>query len=320
MISTRPVGQTPLIDFLKRIKAKRHLSHAYLFCGPEGIGKKTMARYFTQLLLCDAPAPCGTCKACTLTGAGTNPDVVTVSPEGKASIGVDKIRSLIREVYIKPSICRYKVFLIEQAHLLTPEAQNALLKVVEEPPEYAVFLLLCSNLSLLLPTIRSRVVTLRVLPLKNEALEQIANVSDPVLEAYAAGNPGRYLKLLSDDELKSLRNGLFDALPHLLSNDRFEIYPLLAFFESGKERRDTLFEILISFFRDVLFERLSCSEYAVNRDHADLVREFSQTLTLRASYGVLNTVQKAQRELGKYGAYTLHVHAMLIKCWEEIHG
>ena len=144
-------------------------SHCYLICGPEGSGKKTLARLMAQALQCEeAAAPCGRCNICRKIQTGIHPDVITVDDPDKKTVSVDLIRQLQADAFVHPNEGRKKIYLIPRAQDMTENAQNALLKLVEEPPSYAVFLLLTNNGEKLLPTVRSRSVQLRMEPVPYE--------------------------------------------------------------------------------------------------------------------------------------------------------
>ena len=151
----------------RQLSAKESLSHAYILSGPPGSGKHALAVLLAQAMVCAAPGerPCLHCPACRKAAAGIHPDVTTVAPaEGKRDIVVEQIRALRSDAYIRPNEAPRKVYIIEDAPAMNPSAQNALLKVLEEGPPYAAFLLLADNAGLLLPTIRSRCETLHLIP------------------------------------------------------------------------------------------------------------------------------------------------------------
>lgn len=145
-------------------RAGKH-SHCYLICGPEGSGKKTLARAMAQALQCEqANAPCGRCNVCRKVAAGIHPDVITVDDTERKTISVELIRQLQADAFVHPNEGKQKIYLIPRAQDMTENAQNALLKLIEEPPSYAVFLLLSTNAGKLLSTVRSRSVELRMEP------------------------------------------------------------------------------------------------------------------------------------------------------------
>ena len=154
------------------------LSHAYILSGERGLGKHTLALRLAAALACEhgkdahTPLPCLRCPACRKMLEGNSPDVIYVNRGDKATLGVDPIRELRQDVYIPPNDLSVKVYIIEEAHLMTQQAQNAFLLTLEEPPSYVLFLLLCENPSLLLETVRSRAPVLRLEPVENELILQ----------------------------------------------------------------------------------------------------------------------------------------------------
>lgn len=151
----------------RQLASREELSHAYILSGPPGSGKGALATLLAQAMVCSSqgPRPCLGCAPCRKAAAGIHPDVVRVAPaEGKRDIVVDQIRALRSDAYVRPNEAPRKVYLIENAPAMNPSAQNALLKVLEEGPPYAAFLLLADNAGLLLPTIRSRCEILNLAP------------------------------------------------------------------------------------------------------------------------------------------------------------
>ena len=148
-----------------RLSAGRGLSHAYILSGPAGSGKHTLAGLLARALVCSGrgEAPCGACPDCRKAAAGVHPDIVTIGEEGK-DINVAMVRALRSDAYIRPNEARRKVYLLPNAHTMNQSAQNALLKLLEEGPPYAAFLLLAENAGAILPTVRSRCETIALSP------------------------------------------------------------------------------------------------------------------------------------------------------------
>lgn len=162
------LGNERLKSGLAAAFAADKLSHCYLIAGPAGSGKRSLARILAAAMECTAGAkrPCGSCLQCRKVLDGVHPDVITVDDPAKKTVTVDQIRKARADVWIKPNEGRRKVYLFPRAADMNPAAQNALLKVIEEPPPYAAFLLLTEAAERLLPTIRSRAVLLRLSPLR----------------------------------------------------------------------------------------------------------------------------------------------------------
>ena len=153
------VGQGHVVETLKRAVLEGRTSHAYLFCGPRGTGKTTMARILAKALMCEkgpAALPDGTCEQCQLIASGEHPDVIELDAASRT--GVDNVREeIISRVNYAPTLGRYKVYIIDEVHMLTTQAFNALLKTLEEPPEHVVFIMCTTDPQKILATILSRV-------------------------------------------------------------------------------------------------------------------------------------------------------------------
>lgn len=161
----RLLGNAELQSALTAALRSGATAHSYLLCGPEGSGKRTLARLLCAALQCTAPEkPCCVCDQCRKVLDGSHPDVVTVDDPEKKNVSVDLAREAKADLYIRPNEGRHKIYLFPRAQEMKAAAQNALLKVLEEPPEYGVFLLLTDRAERLLPTIRSRCAELRLAP------------------------------------------------------------------------------------------------------------------------------------------------------------
>ena len=163
-------GNGPLKRQLEAECARRGLSHAYILSGPAGSGKRTLAGLLAAALVCSAGGeqiPCGRCSGCRKAAGGIHPDIVTLGADGK-DLTVAQIRALRADAYIKPNEAGRKVYVLHQAQNLNPSAQNAMLKLLEEGPPYAAFLLLAENAAALLPTVRSRCQVLTLTPVTPE--------------------------------------------------------------------------------------------------------------------------------------------------------
>ena len=168
------LGNEGLKKDLSAARAAGRLAHFYLISGPEGSGKHTLADLLAASMLCTGPnAPCGICKACRKVLSHTHPDDITIDDPEKKIIPVRLIRQARADIYIRPNEGTKKIYRFPRGQDLNLEGQNALLKVLEEPPEYGVFLLLCDNPEKLLPTIRSRCVELKLRPIPENTLKTV---------------------------------------------------------------------------------------------------------------------------------------------------
>ncbi|MFY9380901.1 MAG: hypothetical protein WBI55_00865 [Eubacteriales bacterium] len=169
-------GNTELKKNVATIIRRGEAAHAYIIEGGQGSGKTMFAHLFAAALICegkgDGALPCGVCTPCRKVERGVHPDVITVDRGDRATLGIDTIREVRADAFILPSESERKIYIIEDAHLMTKDAQNAFLQVLEEPPSYAVFLLTCTEPLRLLPTVRSRAPTLRLRPLTADEIEE----------------------------------------------------------------------------------------------------------------------------------------------------
>jgi DNA polymerase-3 subunit delta' len=167
------LGNDQLKQNLAESLAKGRISHFYLISGPEGSGKHTLAKLLASAILCRGHRrPCGTCDPCRKIQSGNHPDFITVDDPEKKTVTVDLIRQARSDIYVQPNESDYKIYLFPRAQDMGLPGQNALLKVLEEPPKYGVFLLLTDNPDKLLPTVRSRCTELKMLPLSEDVLRK----------------------------------------------------------------------------------------------------------------------------------------------------
>ena len=249
-------GHGPEIEHLLRSARAGRLVHAYLLCGARGCGKRTLARLLAQALFCEAAEeerPCGVCPACKRFLSGNHPDARTLAPKGR-SIGVDDVRELMDYLSRRPYEGRWHVAIIERADKMTPSAQNALLKTLEEPPADTVFFLLTDTPGALLSTVRSRLRMVRVAPLTREACAA-ALVRRGVdarraqrLAGLAHGSVGRALELQADEGFEALLARVLDSLAALRGTSA--VAEAAAPFYEERERQEDLLMIFEAIGRD----------------------------------------------------------------------
>lgn len=168
------LGNERLRENLRRSINRGRISHFYLICGPAGSGKRTLARLLAAAILCrGSEKPCGSCPACRKVLSGSHPDFITVDDPEKKTVTVDLVRRAREDVYIRPNEAGHKIYLFPRAQDMGIPGQNALLKVLEEPPKHGVFILLTDNPEKLLPTVRSRCTELKLQALPDPLLRDV---------------------------------------------------------------------------------------------------------------------------------------------------
>ncbi len=313
----KPYGQEKLTAFFENAVKNDTLGHAYIIEGDEGMGKKTLAGYFAAVSVCEKGTGCGECSQCKQTAAGTNPDIISISAEGKASVGVDKIRVLADALSLRTFHGGKRVVIMEDADLLTVQAQNALLKIIEEPPADTVFLLLCRRSSMMLRTIISRTQVLKLAPLSLEVLKRIIPSCSEFEYAYCGGNPGKLIKISSDADFKQFREDALNVLYRFFTSGEDALYETVDFFELNKDRKDDLINIMTLIIRDVMYKKMSLSKFIINRDKPEIIDGISKATTLYTVVKAIHTVLDSEGSMGKYGNYNLAVQAMLLKVWNS---
>lgn len=270
-------------ELLRKQLRENFVSGSYLFSGMEAVGKKKTALWFAQLVNCEeSDAPCGVCRSCKNIEKGLHPDVAVITRlEDKTVITIDQIRDqILNEANFKPLEGRYRVFIIDDAHLLNDQAQNSLLKVLEEPGNTIIIVLVTSRPSELIGTIISRCRSMKFFPLSRDDMEEIL-LSTPhipeerlrLVAATAAGSPGKAVNQALDDRFWKMRKNIFSTL-EILPEGKNSI--IIKFLSSSKiartdvEHLESVFEILLSWFRDILFIQNGMDDsFLINRDFRD---------------------------------------------------
>lgn len=321
------IGQKEVISSLKRSLSEDRIGHAYIFTGPAGIGKKTIAHIFAGLLLCENPrsgAACGKCTACLLYGNGSNPDYRRINTED-ASIGVDRIREVQGDVAIKPMYSRRKVYVIEDAGKMTDQAQNCLLKTFEEPPSYVVVILLAVNYEMLLETIRSRAQRLNF---RKYSYEQVCQAvaerygrGSNLLElaaGYSDGNIGVALELAGSGEFTLLRDRVFELMAGVAKGRMDDILDFTAFMEENKDSADILLDIMLLYYRDLLVVCETGNEnILINSDKKDIIFNNAQMYRGCRVIDNIAAIEAVRRALKQNANYQLAIDNMLIKLRED---
>lgn len=318
-------GNQRLLQHLRMATKKQKTSHAYLFIGGAGAGKRLIAKTFAKYLLCTSrqEEPCGVCESCRVFDSGNHPDVIHVTSQ-KKTLGVDEIRAQILEtVDIKPYRYDKKIYIVHQAHTMTVQAQNAFLKTLEEPPGYAVFLLLAETGDAFLPTILSRTVTLKINPLSEEDISNylvekgVASHEEAIFfAAYGQGRIGHALELIEDETFRQMREDILTRM------SRLSMIPLSEALLLAKEweiyKNDYRFLDIISlWYRDLLAAKTLREErFIIQKDKKELIfsaaNESAEGLAKKAA-----AVAKAKERLMQNGNFRLTLEVMLMKLKEN---
>ncbi len=257
------IGHEQIIAHLKNAIAMDKVSHAYIFNGEKEAGKMMLAEAFAMALQCEAGnnEGCMECRSCKQAMSRNQPDIIYVSHEKPNTISVDDIRTqLNNDIVIKPYSSRYKIYIVDEAEKMNPQAQNALLKTIEEPPVYGVILLLTTNADRFLPTIRSRCIQLNLKAVKSETIRsylmsryQIPDYQADVCTAFAQGNVGKAIQLASSEDFNELKAAVIQLMKRLEDIDLYEMTAAVKQIETYKLKVEDYFDLMMIWFRDVLY-------------------------------------------------------------------
>ncbi len=283
-------------------------AHAYIFEGASGLFLSDAAKLFAMALTCQTPsaAPCCSCHACIESTAGTNPDIIFVKPEsGKKTFGVSVIRQVNDDTCVKPFHSPKKVYIIENGDILTAEAQNALLKTLEEPPEYTVFIIITSNKSFMLETVLSRSEIIYFPPVSDKLILRYIDESFPDTEnpdlavALAQGIPGEIDKMAEDENFYALRSASADILPSLLTKNMLKAFSVKNFLTENKDDADKIFDTWILLLRDILVLQAGAFDHVINHDKLPLLRDLSNKLDQKVIASAIDEIFKAKAMLAR---------------------
>lgn len=290
--------------FEEAIKMEK-VSHAYLLSGEDGSGKMTIAKAFAKALLCEHGNGCGECTACRQVDSGNHPDLIYITHE-KYEIRVDEIRKGINEtIDIKPYSGNYKIYIVDDADRMNQGAQNALLKTLEEPPAYAVILLLTNNKDRLLDTILSRCVSMTLGSVKEDKIVKYLEEHTDAKEAdirfaasFALGNIGRALHIVHTEQFQEMFQEAMNILTHMEKMEISEIISYLKTLTAYKEEIYDFLDILMVWYRDMLILKTTGSlNHLVYKDKYRQLKEQEIYISFEGISHILDEIQKARIRL-----------------------
>lgn len=265
-------GQRQLVGNLRNALKFKKISHAYLIQGEKLSGKKMIAGIFARALQCEETEgvlPCNKCRSCKQAVNRNHPDIIYVQHEKPKVISVDNIRQQINsDVAIKPYSGERKVYIVDEAEKMNTAAQNALLKTLEEPPEYAVILLLATRTEAMLPTILSRCVTLNIKPVHEEEIKnvlmqkiKIPDYRAGICAAFSRGNVGRAVALASNEAFDNLKSSVISVMKRISDMEINQAAAEVKKISEEKFDSGDYLDLCLIWYRDVLLYK-SCGGYA----------------------------------------------------------
>ena len=305
------IGQDKILSLLDYSLKNNAIAHAYLIVGPRHVGKGTLASNLAQALNCDGPElPCGQCRSCQRILEGKHADITPIGLDSKTEIGIDDIRGLQRIANLPPYEGKYKVFIIDDAEYLSTEAANSLLKILEEPPQSVVWLLLVAEEEHLLPTIISRCQRLELKPVPSEQVQEalvnsygIETNRAKLLAQLCRGRLGWALSALANDDILEQRSQRIDRLVSLLTaslDQRFAYAQELASqFSQNRRTGAEIIKIWLDWWRDLMLIKGGCREAIINIDYQAILEKQARGLSLGEIKAFLTSLCLLQDEISK---------------------
>ena len=292
------IGNEQNKEFLTQIVNSNNIAHSYMFIGADSIGKLLFAKEFAKAILCtNEEKPCNKCKSCIEFNTLNNPDFNIVEPDGN-SIKIEQIRELTKTVYEKPIVSARKIYIIDDSNLMTKEAQNSLLKTLEEPPEYVTIILIASNENQFLPTIRSRCTKILFGNLKDSELKLVLNkkynykdIPDIILKI-ANGSVKRAIELKDKEKEYENVQKIFFNLESIniidLINSKEEIF---------KNKEDV--NGILEYINLIFFDKINTNTKYIE---------------------CMKIVENTKDRLRKNSNFDMTIDNLLLTVWEEING
>lgn len=320
------VGQKKAIESLKKAIEHDQVAHAYLFEGAEGLGKKAMALKLASALVCtgNKDKPCGECNSCMRVSSGNHPDIKIIEEEG--TIKVDEIRELIKDIQLKPYEGLRKVYIICDADKMNMQGQNALLKTLEEPPQYATLILLTAKGNSLLPTIVSRCQTIKLNPIRLEDIKSyLINNKDidsekaQMLAAFSGGIVGRAVELLDNPDFHERREKVINLCKDLMTPKLLNVINHIPFFEEQKQYIEEVLGLMISWYRDLFVYRETRSlDLIINVDKKEEIVLQAIRIDLGKVRDIIFIIEKAKNNLKSNVQFNLNIEVMLLNIQEVL--
>ena len=322
------IGHNQIIEHLKNAIRMEKISHAYILNGESSSGKMMLAEAFAMALQCEAgkEETCMNCRSCHQAVEHNQPDIIYVSHEKPNIISVDDIRhQLNNDIVIKPYSSKYKIYIVDEAEKMNVQAQNALLKTIEEPPAYGIILLLTTNADAFLPTILSRCITLNLKSVNEELIKehlmkkyQIPDYQADVCAAFAQGNVGKAIQLASSGEFNELKASAISLVKKLEDMDLYELNDCIKQINEFKPKIQEYFDLLTLWFRDVLYMKATNNvNNLIFKDEVYDIKKQAGKRTYAGIENILHAIEQTRVRLNANVNFDLVIELLLLTIKEN---
>ena len=303
-------GQNFAKKYLTNSIKSNMVSHAYMFEGPNGIGKNTMARELAAILL-------------EMENLFNSPDYIEIKPDGN-SIKIAQIRKLQSDILVKP-YKSYKIYVIDEAQKMTVEAQNALLKTLEEPPKYAIIILITNNKESLLDTIKSRceIIKFTPIPMQEVASYLTMNGIDSkrasLLANFSRGSMKKAIELSESEEFHLMREEVQKYVETFLNGNLIEIIDIQSSIEKYKDQITNVLDLLINYFRDIMMVKENVdNSMIINLDRLIFVKNMSNKTTYSQLSKIIDIIEETKNKLRSNCNFNISIQVMTLNIYEVI--
>jgi len=304
------LGQEFAKKYITNSIRNNKINHAYMFEGIDGIGKNLFAKELGKILI-------------NIDNAESSPDYITIEPTG-SSIKIAQIRELQSDIIIKPH-SDYKIYVINNAQKMTVESQNALLKTLEEPPEYAIIILITNNKESLLPTIKSRCEIIKFLPISIMELKKylmdkgIDEKRALLLANFSRGSIEKALELSESADFTLMRDDIQNYIQHILDKNMIEILNIQSDMDKYKDKVTVLLDMMINYFRDMMMCMGNIDkDMIINGDRITFIQNMSKKITYSQVSKVIDIIEETKRKIRSNCNFNVSIQVMALNIYEVI--
>ncbi len=317
------IGQQQVKEHFETAIQTGKISHAYIINGETGSGRHMLADAFAKTIQCENRQrvdACDICKSCRQAESGNHPDIRYITHE-KTSIRVDDIREqLNNDILIKPYSSKYKIYIISDANKMTEQAQNALLKTIEEPPAYAVILLLTDNLNALLPTIQSRCIIMNTRPLSREDIAgylvkhlSMERGQAKIAAGFCQGNMGKAIRFANSQDFQEMKNDTLRLLKNIDKMEISEILEIIHLFAQKKGNINDHLDLMLLWYRDILMFKVTKDvNLLLYQEEYHEISHQASTHTYEKIEDILQAIDKAKLRLGANVNFDVAMELMIL--------
>lgn len=303
-------GQNFAKKYLSNSIKSNMISHAYMFEGPNGVGKNTMARELAAILL-------------EMENLFNSPDYIEIKPDGN-SIKIAQIRKLQSDILVKP-YKSYKIYVIDEAQKMTVEAQNALLKTLEEPPKYAIIILITDNKESLLDTIKSRCEIIKFTPIPMREVANYLTMSGvdekraSLLANFSRGSMKKAIELSESEDFHLMREEVQKYVETFLGGNLIEIMDIQSSIEKYKDQITNVLDLMINYFRDIMMVKENVdNSMIINLDRLVFIKKMSNKTTYSQLSKIIDIIEETKNKLRSNCNFNISIQVMTLNIYEVI--